>query len=232
MLLSSKAIVLHSLKYGDSSIISKVLSQEKGLLSIISNRSKSRKNNQVKLLQPLNIIQLVCYYSPKTSIHRLKELNIVNSAFLYKEDIATNAIRFFLAEFLSKVIKEEEQNLLLYQFIENKIGMLCSNNLNVSLFHITFLVELFDHMGIRPLLKPNDLYFDLEEGSSCMNRPTHPFYCEKTIFDRLMSINPDESLKRAERSLLLNMLIQYYHVQIGGGLDQLKSKAVLEVVFD
>ena len=120
MLLQSKGIVLQSFKYGENSLISRVLSEEKGLISLLSNKTKSKKNKQGNFFQPLSAIEFVCYLSSKSNIHRVKELTYNNSIASSPENVSTNAIRFFLAEVLSKVIKEEEQNFSLYQYVAEK----------------------------------------------------------------------------------------------------------------
>ena len=161
MLLHSKGIVLQSFKFGENSLISKVISEEKGLISLMSNKTKGKKNKQGNFFEPLSAIQFVCYISSKSNIHRVKELTYNNQIAPSPENISVNAIRFFLAEFLSKVIKEEEQNFDLYQYIEQKLHIL---NLGASVsptFHISFLIELMDILGIQPFIKKEDNYFDM-----------------------------------------------------------------------
>lgn len=232
MLITSKGVVLQSIKYGENSLISHVLSEEKGLISLISSNRKSKKNKQGNFFQPLSAIQFVCYVSSKSNIHRVKELSYNNQIALSPEDVSINAIRFFIAEFLSKVIKEEEQNFSLYHFIEAKVHELNTKETAPPYFHITFLIELMDILGIQPNVEENALYFDLEEGECCAQKPTHPnFYDQKEIeLYTIGALNP-RLLKKPERNKLLNMVLNYYSVQLGG-LPNIKSKAVLEVIFE
>lgn len=232
MLTTSKGIVLQSIKYGENSLISHVLSEEKGLISLISSNRKSKKNKQGNFFQPLSAIQFVYYVSSKSNIHRVKELSYNNKIALPSDDISINAIRFFVAEFLSKVIKEEEQNFSLYHYIEAKVQELNSQKSAPPYFHISFLIELMDILGIQPNLEEGALYFDLEEGECCAQKPTHPnFYDQKEIeLYTIGELNPWQ-LKKTERNKLLNMVLNYYSVQLGG-LPNIKSKAVLEVIFE
>tara|TARA_B110000503_G_scaffold21747_1_gene33339 strand:- start:2711 stop:3409 length:699 start_codon:yes stop_codon:yes gene_type:complete len=231
MLLHSNGIVLQSFKFGENSLISKVLSEEKGLISLLSNKTRSKKNKQGNFFQPLSAIQFVCYLSSKSNIHRVKELTYNNQVALSPESIPVSAIRFFLAEFLSKVVKEEEQNFSLYTFVEEKLKLLNSGKSISPSFHISFLIELMDILGIQPLISNEHLYFDMEEGEGCSVKPTHSnFYTKTDITLYKKGEAAQEKLSKLERSKLLNMIIDYYNLQLGG-LANIKSKAVLEVVF-
>jgi DNA repair protein RecO (recombination protein O) len=233
MLLSSNGIVLQSFKYGENSLISKVISEEKGLLTMISNRSKSKKNKQANFFQPLSAIQFVCYTSNRSTIHRIKELSFNNCIPQPSENIALNAIRFFLAEFLCQVIKEEEQNTTLYSFLEKKLIELNSELDHISHSHIRFLIELLNILGIQPLLDDSHLFLDFEEGSTTNRKPSHPHFCDQNELALLLTAQKNCALlSKTNRSVLLNILISYYNVQLGGGFENLKSKAVLEVVFN
>ena len=232
MLLSSKGIVLQTIKYGDNASISKVLSKERGIVSLISNRSKSKKNKTSHFFQPLSAIHFVCTISNKSNIHRLKEVSFDGKVPPLSEDVAINALRFFLAEFLSKVIKEEAENPDLYQFIEQKLIALSLNKVEPGTFHVQFLIELFDFLGIQPNLDSKHSYFDWLEGSSCDQKPMHSEYSEESTYRLLLrAYSPDANFTKKEKSQLLSLLINYYNIQLGGGLDQLKSRPVLELVF-
>ena len=231
MLLHSKGIVLQSFQFGENSLISKVLSEEKGLISLLSNKTKGKKNKQGNFFQPLSAIQFVCYLSSKSNIHRVKELTYNNEVAPSPESISVNAVRFFLAEFLSKVIKEEEQNFSLYQYIQEKLHLLNSGKSVSPSFHISFLIELMDILGIQPFITEQHNYFDMEEGEGCAARPSHPNFLTKEDIDLyIKGERTHEKLSKLERGKLLNMIINYYNIQLGG-LTNIKSKAVLEVVF-
>lgn len=232
MLLSSNGIVLNSLNYGDNSLISKVFSKDQGLITVISNKKKGKRKGQSNYFQPLNAIQFVCYWTPKKEIHRIKDISFNTSINTPKESVSANAIRFFLAEFLCKIIKEQEQNLSLYQFFESRINLLNKEGGDLSSFHLSFLLDLLFLFGIQPDIDPSDSYFDLNEGHSVSVRPIHADYYEandlgllKKAFDKKVNFS------KKERQRLLNLIINYYNIQLGGGLENLKSKSVLEVIF-
>jgi len=231
MLLSSEGIVLGSIKYGDSSTISHVFSKEKGLISLISSTPKKGKSSFKSYLQPLCFIDFVCYNSKKSSINRLKEVSFCAHYNEFQADISTNSLRYFIAEFLSKIIKEEEQNHSLYLFLEKELKHL-QDVKQKSGFHITFLIDLLTELGIQPHLNDYDLYFDLIEGSSVNLKPHHQDFYSQEILQQFQNVALNRTINtKIERTTLLNVLLKYYSIQLNIDVENLKTKQVFEVVF-
>ena len=231
MLLTSRGIVLQSFKYGENSLMSKVISHDRGLITLLSNKTKNKKNKQGNFFQPLSAIQFVCYISNKSDVHRIKEITYNNNIPLPPESMTVNAVRFFLAEFLSKVIREQEQNFELFDYIESQLSKMNTGQNISSSFHIQFLTALMNILGIQPFIDSTHLYLDLQEGEGCSIKPRHSKFFNKQEIDLyLLGINNPTELKRTERSKLLNLLLSYYDTQLGG-IANIKSKAVLEIVF-
>jgi len=231
MLISSEGVVLGSIKYGDNSLISHVFTKEKGLISLISSKTKKGKPGFVSYFQPLSFIQFVCYSSKKASVSRVKEVSFSDDYNAFETDIATNSLRYFIAEFLSKIIREHEQNNSLYQFLEKELKQLHSR-IDKRLIHFNFLVALLNELGLQPHLNEEDPYFDLIEGTSVKVKPKHTDYCEReTMLYFKNKISSNMSLNKTSRVKLLNTILRYYSIQLNVDLENLKSKQVFEIVF-
>ena len=80
MLIKTNAIVLSTLKYGDSSLIARCYCKELGLKSFMLKSILSSKKGQLKksLFQPLNIITLITQVKNenKDGLHFIKEARI------------------------------------------------------------------------------------------------------------------------------------------------------------
>ena len=231
MLISSEGIVVQSIKYGESSAISHVISKEKGLLSVISSRPKSKKNRTANYFQPLSAIQFVCYANNKADIFRIKEVSF-SKHINQRQTIAIDAIRFFLAEFLNKAIKEKEQNFELYSFLKAQLTKLYSENSEVATFTIDFLLDFMNICGIQPDLNPNHLYFNFQEGASSNNKPQHLDYISKHDFELWLYRSTSTKLNKIDRHNILNQILKYYDNQLHENITNFKSKAVLEIIFN
>ena len=65
MIKNTNAIVLHRMKYKNSSLIARVFTKDEGKISIIVNGASKQKGNLFGVIEPPNNIQLN-YYQKKT----------------------------------------------------------------------------------------------------------------------------------------------------------------------
>ena len=73
MITKTRGVVLNYIKYGDTSIICKIYTEQFGLQSYIINGIRNSKSKNIGLFQPLNILDLVVYYKKTSGLQRIKE---------------------------------------------------------------------------------------------------------------------------------------------------------------
>ena len=238
MLVKTKAIVLTSLKYGDSDLIVKCLTLE-GVKSYMLKRIFGSKSKKVKLayFQPLNLLELTANHNQKGRLNSIRE---VRSYYLHQSvsvDIQKQSIALFLAEVMSSSIREGESDAALFAFVETALIWLDTND-NTANFHLLFLFKLTRYLGFNPDVSDSDQsYFDLMEGSFSKSRPLNP-YIEKeklVLFKSLIGINFD-ALHRLrwnaqKRQVLLEVLLSYYAFHLEG-FKEPRSLNVLKDVFN
>lgn len=231
MITQTEAIVLKTIKYGDSSHIVKVYTQDYGILSLIA-ASGGRKGKKTKsYFSALNVISVIIYYKEKQNLHRLKEVSYHNKNIEIGNHVGISAIKFFLAEVLNKLIAEEEINLDLYSFLKTKIDELNQTKSGLKYFHINFLFELSEYLGIKPNFCEKGQYFDLRDASIVSQLPFHGEYIEGDKLQLLKNYFCDSvEINKREISEILDVLISFYNIHLGG-LDNIKSREVMEVVF-
>ena len=179
----------------------------------------------------MSFIAFVSYHSNKSNISRLQEVSFTIDYNPYETDVATNSLRYFIAEFLGKIIKEHEQNKSLYHFLEKELKQL-QNREDKMFIHFNFLVALLNELGLQPHLEDEDPYFDLVEGTSVKLKPKHNDYCDQELFMFFKnSIKSELAPNKRLRVALLNTILRYYSIQLNVDLENLKSKKVFEAVF-
>ena len=119
MLIKNNSIVLSKLKYRDYDLIVKCYTQQRGVVSYILRGVLKSKRGQAKTVyfQALSQLQIEENYRPNQSLQSIKEVKL---NYIYKSlhtNIYKSAIVLFLAEILSNVLKEEEKNDELFNFI-------------------------------------------------------------------------------------------------------------------
>ncbi|MEQ6125061.1 DNA repair protein RecO [Pseudotenacibaculum sp. MALMAid0570] len=237
-IVSTKAIVISTIKYGDSSLIARLYTNEFGLVSyLIKGILKSKKGKlKAAYFQPLTQLNIVASHQEKRGLQSIREAQVINMYKTLHLNIVKQSVVLFLAEMMSGAIQEEEENQPLYNYLE-KAFLWLDNHDNISNFHLLFLLNLTKFLGFYPdTSEIHKTGFHLREGTFT------DFEHEKEVvkgeeilqFKKLLGINFDtiESINfsKKQRQDLLRMLIQYFELHLGG-FKHPKSLHVLEAVF-
>jgi DNA repair protein RecO (recombination protein O) len=167
MLHKAKGVVLHSVKYSETSVIVKIYTDILGLKSFIIRGIRSKKSKiKPGLFQPLSLLDLVFYYRENASLHTIKELHISCPYMYLPFDIKKSSVALFINEILHKTIREEEANPDLFEYLWNTCTTLDHYEGNVACFHLSFLVHYMHFLGIQPQDNYSEVhpFFNIREG--------------------------------------------------------------------
>ena len=236
--ISTKAIVLSSLKYSDSSLIVKCYTQKEGLKSyLIRGILKAKKRGlKVAYFQPLTQLKIVANHNNKNTLNSIKEAQV---SFPYKtvySDIVKQSIVLFLSEILSNCIQEEEKNAALFSYIETALIWLDTHT-KIANFHLLFLLNLTRFLGFYPdtsAIHKKGFHLIGGKFTNSIHEKnvisSHDFYQFKKLlgidFDALEKV----SFNKQERQSLLQMIIRYFELHLDGFRNP-KSLQILETVF-
>lgn len=222
MAASVKAIVLSKIKYRDNDLIVSCYTQHRGLSSyLIRGAYKNKRSGTIAYYQLLSQLEIVETYKPNQSLHYIKE---VKSSFVYSTlhtNVIKSSIVLFLSEVLANVLKEEEQNTLLFDYLETALQWLDSET-NYANFHLLFLLKLTKHLGFYPDSTNKEAgIFNLLSGYFELN--TKQIYAvsteNNTILKQLLGMNFDGlntvKLHAEQRQAFLQMLMQYFELHLG-----------------
>ena len=237
-IITTNAIVLSSLKFGDSSLIVKCFTQQDGVKSyLVRSILKAKKGGlKVAYFQPLTQVKLVANHNTKNTLNTIKEIQVLQPYQTVYQDIVKQSITFFLSEVVSNVIQEEEANDALYEFLETSFTWLDSHE-KIANFHLVFLLNLTSFLGFFPDTSDTEKQgFHLLDGFF-----TDPSYDKNVIsgnecvqFKKLLETNFEnlESLTftKSERQMVLQTLITYNKLHVDSFRNP-KSLDVLEAVF-
>lgn len=240
MLVSTEGIVLHFIKYGESSVIATIFTRDFGRQSYLINAARSKKSqNKASLLQPLFFVDLVAYQKQTRELHRIKE---IRSNQVYQNipfEITKSSMAIFLAEVLYKSINEQESYPEMYDFIKNSLLYFDLMETGSSNFHLWFLFRLTEYLGILPDTSYVGFegWFDIKKGAVVHFQPSHPFYANKEATEYLMQLSTLKineinrfEISRKMRDSLISVLIDYYQLHFED-LGEIKSLNVLREVF-
>lgn len=238
MQITTKAIVLSGLKYGDTSLIVKAFTEQSGLKTYLLKGVLASKKGKLKsaYFQPLMQLEVVAYHKNKGTMESIREVRVNYHYESLHTNITKNAMTLFLAEMLANSIFEEEENIELFQFIEASLQWMDTHD-EISNFHLYFLLRLTKYFGFFPQRDITDApYFDLMAGQFVQSTTLNPILQGDNLnyfkaflgikFDGLHSIK----MKKVNRQELLKSLILYYELHLQG-FRKPKSLAVLNEVF-
>ena len=138
--LTTKAIVLSALKYSESSLIVKCYTEKLGIKTYLIRGVLKNKKGSIKAayFQPLTQLTLEANHKQKSNLHSLKEVHISHPYKSIHTDIVKQSIVLFLSEILSSSIQEEEENTVLFEYLETAFLWLDAHD-KIANFHLLFL---------------------------------------------------------------------------------------------
>jgi DNA repair protein RecO (recombination protein O) len=234
MLNKNKAIVISKIRYRDNDLIAKCFTKQKGLVSYLIRGALKSTKVYFQLLSQLQIEENI------KANQTLQYINEVKIDYIYRSihtNVFKSSIAMFLAEILSTVLKEEEQNLELYEYLEVTFKWLDYQE-EFSNFHLLFLLNLTQYLGFYPENTNSDSpYFNLSNGLfETQKANLYSVSGENlTLLKRLLGINFDElktiKISSKQRQSFLAMLLLYFELHLGS-FKKPKSLQVFNQVFN
>lgn len=236
----TKAIVLHSLKFGESQMIVDMFTEQAGRVSFICHIPKTAKSKIKKqFFQPLTILELEFDLRQNVKLQRIRDVRIAIPFMSIPFDAFKLSISLFISEFLNYATRDEQRNPPLYNYIENSVAWLDGSQRSFSNFHLVFMMRLSRFLGFFPNLEDyrEGDFFDLRNGTFCTLPPLHPDFInpeESAKIRLLMRMNFETmhlfAMSRQERNRCAELIIIFYRLHIPNFPD-LKSLAVLKELF-
>lgn len=226
------------MKYGETSVIVKVYTEELGLQSYIVRGVRSKKAKiKYNLLQPGNLLNLVVYYKEKSSLQNIREIKLAHHFESIPYDVVKSSILIFMIEVFYKSVIEEEINTELYLFLNQVLLELDRSENQLSYFHLVYMIQLSKYLGFYPQFNYSEStrYFDLQEGVFQTFKPVHDHYLSPEMGSKFFSLIKNAMdhepivLDKSDRNELLYRLIDYYKLHLPT-IQEIKSHHVLSEV--
>ncbi|AUS05395.1 DNA repair protein RecO [Pseudotamlana carrageenivorans] len=238
MLFTTPAIVLSKLKYRDHDLIVKCFTQQKGVISfLLRGVLKSKKTqNKAAYFQPLSQIQIVVDYKEKRSLQAIKDTKLKAIYTSLHTHVLKSAIVLFLSEVLSHTLHEEEQDEVLYSYLENTLMWLDGQS-EYANFHLLFLLNLTKYLGFYPDTTDIDFpNFNLNEGKFEL-KPVYKNNISgsnvillKQLLNASFDTLPSIKINAKQRQSFLSMMLLYFELHLGSFRPP-KSLQVFNQVF-
>jgi DNA repair protein RecO (recombination protein O) len=122
-------------------------------------------------------------------------------------------------------LKEEDEPLALFHFLYESISRLDALEASFQDFHLRFLLELTEYLGIRP---DSGMFILRETGRPLEHNRQHEELLDQLLVEEAIS---NQNFNRNIRLQLLQIIVDYYRIQYDS-IKPMKSIEVLREVFE
>ena len=241
MLATTEGIVLHQVKYGESSVIVNIYTRDFGRQAYLMNAARSKKSkNRAGSLQPLFLVDLVCYQKETREVQRIKEIKNTPAYQNIPFDVTKSTQVIFLAEILSKTLREQESAPPLFDFLKNTLMYFDLMESHSANFHLWFLFRLTEYLGFLPDTRKVGFegWFDMRKGAVVPFEPSHPFFIRKDATKFLCQLSELKigelehwKISRNMRGFLTTKMVEYYKLHFEN-MGEIKSLKVMQEIFE
>lgn len=227
----SKGIVLRSIDYGDTSAIVKIFTHNHGLRSFLIRGVKG-KRKKTAYLQPLSLIEIEYHLHERKDLLVAGNIRFLDSYHSIYTHPHKRMVGIFLSEVLSETIKSDHSDEPLFDYIHSRLLLFDLEEWNPN-FHLFFMASMTRFLGFYPLLEPEPLCFDADNGAFLRHkanglRMVHN--SEAKVLYRVFTESWDEirniTIAREVRNKLTAVMVDYYQTH-ATNMKPLKSLKVL-----
>lgn len=214
-------ILLHTTKYGDSSLILHGFTSDRGRKSfMVRGLGKKKGASSTALLHPLSILEVELRPGADYSIAQLKDYSAKYPLHSLRSSIVKNTIAIYISELLYRTLRDSESDPSLYEFLEGAILTLNGLETGIANFHIWFTIKYISILGFMP-----------DSSSLALFDQFEPW--QKELLSRYLTLELEDclkiSLKREKRNEFIESLVQFLEQCLGQRIN-IKSLNVLHQI--
>jgi DNA repair protein RecO (recombination protein O) len=219
MIVNTTAIVLKTFPYGETSLISRCFTKEKGKISFIIKGAQSKKNLLSPYFQPLSYIQIIYNENAKRELQIISKVNFVDIWLKIPDSLKKMTLLQSILEITDFTLEKNDPHPGLFNILIESINYFEKNRFKENLIFWFYECELLSELGFRIDLKNNggnkyDITSSKIEGGSLI--------ILKHLLNRsIEQVKFDKILKKDKR-IISNYLYQQLCYNLDG-FDRLKS---------
>ena len=209
---------MRATKYGDTSLIVKIFTQQQGNQSFII-KNAFRKNNRfaASYFTPLAMMDISYDDHSKGSLKYLKDIAPRKTSSPLFYDPAKSSILLFYNEILYKMLMDSGEDSALFDFLQEEINKVHTASSNIAELPLRFLLRLSRVMGYEP----EDNFSSQNPIFSLHECRFQRFYMEEAGFlseaqsyylHELLSKEEPVTVTRGVRTALLKNLVAYFQM--------------------
>ncbi|MDR2036427.1 MAG: DNA repair protein RecO [Bacteroidales bacterium] len=238
MIVNTRAIVLSHLRYGESSLIVHLYTEQLGRQAVFIKGAYNKKSSmRTALFQPLHLLEIEIHYRSNRQMQRISNVRLLQPLHNILFDPVKNSIALFTAELLYKTLREEEAYHELFGFLLHSIQTLDLIDKGIANFHLIFMIHYTRYLGFYPNMDDlsENAWFDAQKGNFTIypsKSSPDPEYNQllAQLFGTSFNHISHMKMNHLQRNYFTEYLLTYYEIHVDN-FGKMKSFAVLKDVF-
>lgn len=237
-MITTQAIIINHIRYGDNGLVIKALTEDKGLMSFFLNRFHSKGHNKYPFLfSPLSLVEITS--RPKSANTTMPTIVTVELSYPFKRiphDYTRSATCVFMAEMINKTMVFETSGDRIFRFVQECALSIDRYEKTPACYPTYFGFKLAAMLGFAPEISENCDFFHLERGTFIQNQLDDPFLLDKGLSQLLKDILASDHASIAQissnqeiRYKLLEKMLIYYQLHIPECKEILSAEIIREV---
>jgi len=246
LLIATNAIVLKRIPYSDTSLICRLLTEEKGKISILAKGAQGSKKSNSAILEPINHIFVQYYHKSSREIQLLKEAGFIKHYSAMRKNLHRIILALTMVELIDKCTQDSNPHPILYRLGWRVLDKLNDESQNQWKVFVFFLYHLSLRLGFMPNLSNcNQCNNKITQGG--INKSTGELVCidcisdteiqiiDMSILNKLISLHLDElntfSIEKKDMRSSIQLLDTFlsYHIE---GSNKVKSMHMVRNILD
>jgi DNA repair protein RecO (recombination protein O) len=235
MLITTRAIVLRTVRHGDKSVVLKLYTEHNGVRGY-AVRIGGKSGVPAALLEPMQRLAIVAQERGDRDLHHLKEVRPDKPFVSIGSDPIKGSVVLFMQEVLLRTLREESADPALFEFVHDALGVL-DDEPDLGHFPIGFLCGLCRQHGFAPEPPEGPVtWFDMMDGRFVDHEPAHPHAFTGSLvplFAQLLETPLGHAsnmrASASQRRALLERLLHYFRLHVDG-FGELRSPIILQTV--
>ena len=228
MIVNTKAIVLKTFPYGETSLISRCFTKEKGKISFIIKGAQSKKNLLSPYFQPLSHIQIIYNEKAKRELQIISKVNFVDIWLKIPESLKKMTLLQSILEITDFTLEKNDPYPELFNILIESIHNFEKNQIKENIIFWFYECELLSELGFRIDLQNNEK--NKYETPNRKIQGSSLIVIQHLLNKHVEQIEFD-SVSQKDRKTISNYLYQQlcYHFD---GFDRLKSFKVVRDILN
>ena len=221
MIIDTSAIVLKTFPYGETSLISRCFTKEKGKVSFIIKGAQSRKNLISPYFQPFSYIQIIYNEKQKRDLQIISKVHFIKIWLKIPQSLKKMTLLQSILEITDFSLELNDPHPELFELLTEVIEFYESDSINSNLAFWFYECAVLSETGFRIDLKLDN--FGLKDNNSLNLKDQNKYrYILQNLINKNLREISFEKILPEEKKIISNYLYNQlcYHIE---GFDRLKS---------